>query len=217
MFDLATQVCFKVIKLEKGIRSIQWLPKDLKPHFLSFINARNPNGLVNQTNNQEAREEGEEETVNVKHGFLKTADPKFTKVLTEDYVLMGFLQDSCLMFVGVNEGIDFYSVQALANQDSFDYIPIQFSDKKSCILIATGAKDGRCSFWKANDKKAELISSFKYNNMHLSCIRFHRTPDGSILCATSSHDRKIIVYEIVIGDNATSLPEVTIRTRLCFK
>lgn len=216
MFDLATQVCFKVIKLEKGIRSIQWIHKDYKPHFLSFVNANANNSSVNQKN-KEVREEGEEDKVNVKHGFLKTADPKFTKVLTEDYQLMGFLQDNCLMFLGVNEGIDFYSAQTLANQDSFDYLPIQPTDKKSGILIATGAKDGRCSFWKANEEKAEFISSFKYNNMHLSCIRFHRTPDNTVLCVTSSHDRKIIVYEIMTGDHTGSLPEVTVKTRLCFK
>lgn len=216
-------MCFKVLKVEKNIRSIQWIHKDFSDHFVSFANAKKMEIPVSAKPNKtkeegEAsdKEEGEEEKVTVKHGFLKTTDPKFSRNVTDDYLLLALLQDNYIMMLGVNEKLEFYHAPILANQDSFSYLPIELSNKERCLLIATGAKDGTCSFWKASANKTDLISSFKYNNFHISSIKFNRVDEQTILCATGSHDRKIVVYEINL--NIKEEPtNIQIIPRLLFK
>ena len=193
-------MCFKVLKIEKGIKSVQWVHRDLSEYFINFASTTsdvsNANNHALKTELAIEKEEGEEEKVNVKHHFAKTSDPKFSRTVPEDYVLFAVLNDNYLMILGINDKVEFYHSPLLVNQDTFSYFPIQLNNTYNCALIATGAKDGRCSFWKSSGSSTNLIASFKYNVYHISSIKFYRVNSQSILCATSSHDRKIIIYEI---------------------
>jgi len=201
------------LKLETGIRSLHWIHKDYYNQLVNFAN-----GLDSKTQNelQLEIEEGEESKVNLKYGFLKTTDPNFTKKIPDDYFLLAILQNNYIFTLGVNEKIEFYNTRLLVNQDSVNFIPINAQDTNSELIIATGSKDGEVTFWRASIKDVTRICSFKYNNYHISSIKFNRVNKQTILCATSSHDRKIIVYEINITSNDT-VTDVAIVPRMLFK
>ncbi len=217
MYDISSQVCFKVLKIEREIRSLQWIHKDLYKNFVTFAEVKDINFPNIKAPIEEEKEEGEEAKVNIKYGFLKTSDPKFTKTVPEDYMLLVTLKDNHLMLLGMTEKIEFYNTELLVNQDSFGFIPLtSTSDVETELLIATGSKDGKCTFYKVSKTKVDQLCSYKFNNYHISAIKFNRTSPETVLCATSSHDRKIMVYEISLNFGGNHV-ETKITPMLMFK
>jgi len=222
MYDILSQVCFKVLKIEREIRSLQWIHRDLYQYFVTFAEVKDanfPNLDINPTTVpvEEEKEEGEEAKVNIKYGFLKTSDPKFTKTVPEDYMLLVTLKDNHLMLLGMSEKIEFYNTELLVNQDSFSFIPLtSTSDIETELLMATGSKDGKCTFYKISKAKVDQLCAYKFNNYHISAIKFNRVSPEAVLCATSSHDRKIMVYEISLNFGGNHI-ETKITPMLMFK
>ena len=221
MYDISSQVCFKVLKIEREVRTLQWIHKDLYNYFVNFAEVKDANfpsvELPKETEIVTEKEEGEEAKVNIKYGFLKTSDAKYTKTVPEDYMLLVTLKNNHLMLLGMTEKIEFYNAELLVNQDSWSYILMDSAaDHEKELLVATGSKDGKCTFYKVSKTKVEQLCAFKYHNYHISAIRFNRINNETILCATSSHDRKIMVYEISLNFGGNHV-ETKIEPRLMFK
>ncbi len=211
MYDTSSQICFQVMKLDVGIRSIHWVHINLFEHFSKFAGFHAPSEPQNNMEN-----EGDK-GVKVKYEFLKTSDPNLTKNIPEDYFILGILQNNQIMLLKVSQKVEFYASQFLLNQDSFNYVSLLADKSNQSIIFATGSKNGEVFFHQGTQNDVSSLRSFKFNNYHISSIKFNKKTDQNIFCATSSHDRKIVIYDINTVLSNEGLHEIKIIPRMLFK
>jgi len=196
------------MKTSKGIKNLYWIRKEDSQHFINLTTAKNVDKKSNSKDNaiiqpEDSKEEQKTETEikdNKMDGekdepeftFVKASDSKFTKTFDPNYLVLARLEDATFMIwdPATNQP-QFYKSQALHDQDSF-----AFKNFGNGVIIATGSKNGECHFWFSQGNEIELIASYANHIYHISSLAFSYAKDGPLLCVTSSHDRKIVVYEV---------------------
>lgn len=212
--------------MPKPIRNLFWIKKSLVSHFINFSNLKllpKETKDVNKTdtaiiveNKSNDKEESKTETQAsnlkdaLKYSFPKQSDSKFNKTLVDEYWILAIHEEAIMTIYDPSSTPVLLQAENLINQDSFG-----FAEYKNGLIMANGSKKGECRFLYSTEASIEEITTFTNNIYHISCIAFNKSKEGNLLCATSSHDRKIIIYEFIQGENSKNgffiLPRITLK------